>query len=577
MAKYWDDLAIAKSLMDLSAEGERLKGKRNSPETQPNDKKPDPNKAIRTHEILSELHWSLDHIAFANMGGFALEYTPEPDTAPNIDSPGATSGESGSSSTGNPLGSIVKSCLSAFKDILSWLKPKEVSWDYLPSKYDRDHKLWYLNADDIIKLCDLKGVGAKKDRGEQHDEKDEEKKGEERKDEQTTQQRNLETIMHKLQIEPAEIADRSKSDILMRVIAVGQIIWVIIQVIARAVRHLAVTQLEVAVVAFALCAIMMYWLNRHKPKGVSLPVLIPCDSPDPDIKEILKKELSETSPTPQQNPPQIPRRDGLPWSARFRRIFLQFFGQDGRIRSKPIRNGFTISDADAGRSDFRSQFADVSLIVGGVVFGGVHLVAWRFAFPTHIEQILWWAAAAWCAFFFPFVAVQFFYVDTIHRRLFAPVLRILFRVLDKLGLEDLPLAFVPKTLREKKELELRPRYFRKKNPPRDAETGTPEGSDAADSKRVEAGVQNLVPESSKHDISAASPETANQASSQDTKKDWKGEIDLLIEWFFFCWTMFLLAVYVVARLFIIVEMFRALAYLPPDAYYGTWGSNLPGF
>lgn len=34
-------------------------------------------------------------------------------------------------------------------------------------------------------------------------------------------------------------------------------------------------------------------------------------------------------------------------------------------------------------------------------------------------------------------------------------------------------------------------------------------------------------------------------------------------------------IYVVARLFILVELFRTLCFLPADAYVSTWTTNIP--
>jgi hypothetical protein len=71
-----------------------------------------------------------------------------------------------------------------------------------------------------------------------------------------------------------ELQDRSKSDSLIRVIAVVQILWTVIQICTRAARHLAVSQLEIAVTAFAASAVVMYGLNWNKPKGVQVPITI---------------------------------------------------------------------------------------------------------------------------------------------------------------------------------------------------------------------------------------------------------------------------------------------------------------
>jgi len=68
-----------------------------------------------------------------------------------------------------------------------------------------------------------------------------------------------------------EINDRSKTDSFLRLIAIVQIIWTIVQIITRGVKRLPISQLEVTVVAFAVCAIVIYALNWSKPKGVLVP------------------------------------------------------------------------------------------------------------------------------------------------------------------------------------------------------------------------------------------------------------------------------------------------------------------
>ncbi|KAK4236999.1 hypothetical protein C8A03DRAFT_45089 [Achaetomium macrosporum] len=52
-----------------------------------------------------------------------------------------------------------------------------------------------------------------------------------------------------------DIDDRSKSDALVKVLTAGQVLWLIIQLILRAARGLAVTQLEIVTLAFALCSL----------------------------------------------------------------------------------------------------------------------------------------------------------------------------------------------------------------------------------------------------------------------------------------------------------------------------------
>jgi hypothetical protein len=58
-----------------------------------------------------------------------------------------------------------------------------------------------------------------------------------------------------------EIMDKGKSDIFARVLAIGQTLWLVVQMIVRASRHLEVSQLEIGTAAFASCAVTIYALN----------------------------------------------------------------------------------------------------------------------------------------------------------------------------------------------------------------------------------------------------------------------------------------------------------------------------
>ena len=71
-----------------------------------------------------------------------------------------------------------------------------------------------------------------------------------------------------------DINDKSKSDAFARAVSVIQITWIIVQVIARIVRGLAVSQLEIAVVAFSVCAIIIYAICWKMPKGVLVPYTV---------------------------------------------------------------------------------------------------------------------------------------------------------------------------------------------------------------------------------------------------------------------------------------------------------------
>jgi transposase len=68
-----------------------------------------------------------------------------------------------------------------------------------------------------------------------------------------------------------EINDKSKANSFIKIIAVTQILWNVVQILLRTGRDLAVTQLEIAVLAFSVSAAIIYFLNWSKPKDVKTP------------------------------------------------------------------------------------------------------------------------------------------------------------------------------------------------------------------------------------------------------------------------------------------------------------------
>ncbi|KAE8445258.1 hypothetical protein EG329_013630 [Mollisiaceae sp. DMI_Dod_QoI] len=241
-----------------------------------------------------------------------------------------------------------------------------------------------------------------------------------------------------------ELNDKSKGDSFVRVIAIAQISWMAVQIAARGVKHLAISQLEIGVLAFAACAILIYIINWKKPKAVCTPFTVlqfESEIPGNVITSIGKK-------------------------AKDNDFWLGFSEQ--YQRGSPIKNDYyyAIEGEDESIEDI------IAAIVVTMAFGGIHLAAWNFAFPTFIEQIMWRCSGLICA--------TFFIVYT-------------FIVSARVVMEELL------------GIEVKSR-----------------------SKDFDAGVFVLA-----------------------------------------------FVLYVVARLFLFVEIFRLLCFLPPSAYIATWALNIP--
>jgi hypothetical protein len=248
-------------------------------------------------------------------------------------------------------------------------------------------------------------------------------------------------------ISPDELQDRSKSDSLVRTIAVGQILWVSIQILIRAARHLAISQLEIAVVAFASCAVAMYGLNWYKPKGVEVPITIMQYRGEAPRQAFDRRAMTSNVSSVLTD-----------WTT----IMRTFLGRPAERKGAPISNVFTRSEGGSN---------GLGLTLGSLVFGGIHLAAWKFEFPTRTEQILCRSASLWCTCF----CVVFY--------LCAGILALVMICSPFIG--------------------------------------------SAEDRVID--VAQIV----------------------------------------------LLFTYVVARLFLLVEVFRTLCFLPPGAYVATWASNVP--
>jgi hypothetical protein len=253
-------------------------------------------------------------------------------------------------------------------------------------------------------------------------------------------------------ITTAELQDKSKGDIFVKTIAITQVFWVALQITVRAAKGLAISQLELAVAAFSVCAIITYLLLIPKPQGVRVPTrCIRCEPGS--IEQAVQKQ------------------DG----ARLRMFFVPgLILDDEDVKRKRIPNDHIYFDFDINgkvnidETPYTIYACMLGFVVGGVIFGSIHIAGWNLTFPTPIEQKLW-------------------------------------RISSILLTTLLPVIFVP-----------------------------------------------LLLVMRSHTLSLMASLT-----------------------FFQVWNLLLGVLYIVACLFMLVQIFRTLLYLPPDAYISTWASNVP--
>ncbi|KFY95219.1 hypothetical protein V500_02896 [Pseudogymnoascus sp. VKM F-4518 (FW-2643)] len=154
-----------------------------------------------------------------------------------------------------------------------------------------------------------------------------------------------------------DIKDKSKSDSLLKIMAILQVLWFVVQTIARAAQSLPITTLEITTISYIVCMIPVELLWWSKPYNVSCATPLMIKSWPPGTREKLQ-ELSLI-----EGFSFYRRRDLVDYPRR-----INFFHMDERwiTSSNDIPNwAVTIGVA--------------------VLFGGTHILGWDFHFPTHLE------------------------------------------------------------------------------------------------------------------------------------------------------------------------------------------------
>jgi len=252
-----------------------------------------------------------------------------------------------------------------------------------------------------------------------------------------------------------ELSDKSKSDILGKIVAVGQTSWFCVEVVARKARGLPISQFEVAVTAFAFCSVVTYAMNWKKPRGIMVATALKdFPGPIPDAVRAISVQSAND--------------DYISTTVHLRIVLIE---EPDPVRKRML--GYHIPN-DCTRFE-----GVLGLLLISVPFGAIHLAAWNYTFPTQIDQDVWRSAAvvittATLVFLGGFAAVEVF----------------------------------EKTVKY-----------------------------VFGSRRA------------------------------------KNTVDTIFDYLLAATVI----IYTLARLALIVEMFRCLLYLPPDAYLKTWASNIPHF
>ncbi|KAG0695653.1 hypothetical protein DFH29DRAFT_813952, partial [Suillus ampliporus] len=172
----------------------------------------------------------------------------------------------------------------------------------------------------------------------------------------------------------ADIADKSKGDVLSKGIAILQLVWFVIQLVARYVQNLPITLLEIDTLAVAALTCISYGLWWKKPKDIGCPCIVHWKATGSPTYLSYKSV------------------DNHPYLFYLMDTFLGLSSASVIIspydvcsRRVPTLGGY--------ESPHHGQFVVLFGYFSGMVFGGIHCLGWKFLFQRHADQILWRAAS----------------------------------------------------------------------------------------------------------------------------------------------------------------------------------------
>jgi hypothetical protein len=160
-----------------------------------------------------------------------------------------------------------------------------------------------------------------------------------------------------------QIRDRSKGDAFTKLVVLVQLSWFLTQCIARGVKHLPLTELELVTTAHVILTVLIYAVWWDKPLDVACYVPVSCSGSAKEKKF-----------------------NGFDSQPRTMERFIDFFisvNELSQTAQVPTFFSGRLHHPEEGTSLLAIEYAI------GAIFGSVHCIAWKFDFSTHTEKLLW--------------------------------------------------------------------------------------------------------------------------------------------------------------------------------------------
>ena len=179
----------------------------------------------------------------------------------------------------------------------------------------------------------------------------------------------------------AEIMDKGKSDWLAKSLVLLQTSWFVTQCLARGMKHLPVTHLEIVTLAYAAMNFVIFIFWWKKPRNVHRPIRVFLRLEPREMQLQVSEHVSEG----------ISEARGWTWKAVGDGLetilhFMIGFQDEGVNLSREDRVPRFWADSTSGEDLI---IANMIVVGVGVCFGAIHCIAWHFSFPTQAELLMW--------------------------------------------------------------------------------------------------------------------------------------------------------------------------------------------
>lgn len=184
------------------------------------------------------------------------------------------------------------------------------------------------------------------------------------------------------------VKDKSKASFLAKFLVCFQAVWIIIQVGGRYIADLPVTLLELYTVLHTMCAVAMYIIWIDKPFDVNQPTFVSIHPRE--MAELLKTDPDYHNPTNifwhHDYAECLTQRAGLG-----KLLFRQLWDWNDFKKGEYTYNLKLLLGAYSAMWNGWKKFGweTVALSLVGLAYGGLHLAAWNFEFPSFAERRLW--------------------------------------------------------------------------------------------------------------------------------------------------------------------------------------------